>query len=541
MTTPPTDAPGAPSGAGPLRAIVSGLGWNSLAQIVGVLVNLGLTPFLLEHLGLAPYGVVALVSSFRGLLSNLDGGLGPCATRYFAVFAGAKDRQRTSSLLLTMWIMTLLVVGVVAGIVALVAPALTVVVHAGPHLRQEAATLVRGFMPLLVFSALRLMLTRIVTAEHRWAYLNVSQSLGWLVYAGLAVALIELGQGVMAMLWAAVGMEAVAFVASWAGALPFLSLRGMRPMPWPEVRDLIRYASRVQIAEVASSFNIEIDALVVGLVLPVRFVGLYTIGSNFSTQLLNLPMNAVAPIGVALSRRFGEHGRQATIDEFGRLQRVWVRAVAAFALIGAASAVVAIPAWLGPQARPAGFVAAILLVGQAIQMLSRVMDALGKAADMPGLESAYLSVGMVINLALTIPLALTIGMLGVPIGTAVGQVVSTLYFLRIARRRLHPDLRSFFADVPKLAVAASVAATALLEIPASRLAPRGAAGLVCCALPATAGLALYAAMALDVPALRRSLSRDGMARLLGRRPGGLAEAPALEQATAAGSVSEAEA
>jgi O-antigen/teichoic acid export membrane protein len=485
-------SPAKPDQGGRGSAILRGLSWNTTSQVISVLVYLGLTPFLLHRLGLAAYGTFTLVSTFWGLLSNLDGGLGPCATRYFAVFAGMKDRQATSQLLITMSVMTILVVGAVAGTGAAIAPQIAVLLHAGAHLRHEAVLLIRLLMPLLVFSAFRLLITRVIMAEHRWVYYNLASTASLLAYAGVAFVLVERGGGLIGLYWASVARETVMFLTSVIGARRYLSLTAMRLMPWSRVWELLNYASRVQVAEVASSLNFEVTALLVAFLFPVGDVGLYGIGVNFSSQVGALPMNAISPIAVTLSRAFGRDGLAGALAEFVRIQRVWVRAVGAYCLIGAASAIAAIPRWLGPKEQLAGFVAAILLIGQGVEILSEVMANLGKAVNRPGLESRYLSVGVVVGVALTVPLALSIGVLGVPIGTAVGSVVSTLYFLRIARRGIAPGLRSFFADVPFLAVGMSVLVTALLELPVYRLAPSGPAGLVACGVPALAGLLSYA-------------------------------------------------
>lgn len=516
-------APPEPSGRapGPRTAIFSGLSWNTAAQLALVLINLGLTPFLLERLGVDRYGLFALLASFRGLLSNLDGGLGPTATRYFAVYAGADDRRATASLLLTMSLLVTAVVGSVAAVVAIFAPDIALLMHGAPGLHESATMLLRDFMPLLLVAALRNVLQRVMSAGHRWAYLNVSQIAGTAIYAVLAVVLVAEGYGLIGLLWACVGQEAVLVITSLFDSRRFVGLRDFRLLPWKETRRLIHYASRVQVAAIASSFNIEIDALIVGAIFPLRYVAFYSIGSNFATQLLGVPMNAVAPIGVTLSRTYGRAGLSGTLGQFAGIQRTWVRTVAALPLVGAASAYFGIYRWLGSGERLAGLVAVILLVGRGASLWSQVMDALGKSVERPGLESRYLGLGMVINLVITVPLALTIGMLGVPLGTAIAELVSRLYFVRIARRDLGADLRSFLAEVPKLAVLAAVGVTALLELPAFRFAPHGPAGLIICAVPAVVGLAVYAVLVLNsgrsILATVRHLVRGGAHRRRGWR------------------------
>jgi len=491
---PPAGATGAPEpieGRGPIGQILSGLGWNTGGQVVNVAISLGLTPFLLERLGVDRYGLFSLLSSFRGFLSNLDGGLGPAAMRFFAIKAGAGDRRGTSSLLLTMLCLLTVVTGAMALVAWILAPELVTLIHTSPTLRHSAVHLLRLFLPLGVVAALQQAVTRIISAEHRWGYLGAMGLVAGLVYAGLAALLVEQGYGLLGLFWASLGAQAVLLVGSVLGARRQLVLSAFRLMPRAEVRELLRYSRRVQIAAVASSFNYEIDSLLVALLFPVRFVAYYSIGTNFSNQLIALPTNAITPIGVALSRTFGRSTLKETVDEFTRLQRLWVRSVAAFPLIGAATAYFAIDRWLGHADHLAGVVAAILLIGQTTSLLGLVMDNFGKSVNRPDLESRYLGVGVAVNLAVTIPLALTIGMLGVPAGTAIGMVISSAYFLHIARRELSPDLRSFVADIPKVALGLSVCVTLLLELPAFAIAPTGVLGLLVCAVPAGVGLGVY--------------------------------------------------
>ena len=313
---------------GKLAKILSGLSWNTGGQVATVVLNLVLTPFLLLHLGVSRYGLYALLSSLRGLLSNLDGGLGPTASRYFAVLAGSRDRKATSSLLMSVSLMIALVVGTLAALVAILAPHITVFLHASAALHREAVVLLRAFMPLLFVAALRGLFQRILGAKHRWAYLNIAGTVSTLAYVLLALLFVGQGHGLIGLFWANAGQEAVLLLASVVGCRRFLRLRECRFLPWSEIRDIVRYASRVQVAAVASSFNFEIDSLLVGLIFPVRYVAFYNIGANFSNQLVSLPMNAVSPIAVTLSRTYGRGGLTATLVEFVDIQRAWVRSLA---------------------------------------------------------------------------------------------------------------------------------------------------------------------------------------------------------------------
>lgn len=505
-----------PEGArrvGRVGQVLSGLAWNSAGQIATLAINVGLTPFILHRLGSSRYGLFALVSTLTGLASNLDGGLGPAASRFFAIRVGAGDHEGQSSLLVTLLCLLTLVTGAVAALGILAAPAITSVFDMAPALRSQATTILRLFLVLGVVSALQQAFGNLLRAEHRWGLVAGIGIAAAITNAALVVVLLDRGTGLVGMFWAAVGAQLVAFVGVGLAVGRRLAWEGLRFLPRAEVKELIHYSTRVQAAAVASSFTNEANALLLGVLFPVRYVAYYSIGSNFATQLVTLPTNAIAPIGVTLSRTFGASSLRATVEEFTRLQRLWVRSVAAVPFIGAASAYFAIDRWLGSGDRLAGAVAAILLVGQAVALLSLVMDSVVKAVNHPEIESRYLAVGAAVKVAVALALAVSVGMLGVPIGTGVGAVVSVAYFLRLTRRRLRMDLRSFLPEVPKAALAVSVVVTLLLELPAFLLAPNGVGGLVVCAVPAAIGLGVYALVVGDVRApLRALVARASVAR-----------------------------
>jgi len=489
--SPSQDNPGAPNSRDSLTSIVSGLSWSTGAQIANVLLFLGLTPFLLTRLGAGRYGLFALVNSFVGLVSNIDGGLGTSASRYFSVHVGSSDREASSRLLFTVSCLMTVVVGVVVLALSLVAPVITPHLHAPRSLAASALLLVRAFMILLLVASLRGVAQSLIGAHRRWAFLTITGLVSQTSYVAAAALLVAGGYGLVGLIWATALREGLLLVFTVLGVRKMVGIGSMRLMKWSELKEFLFYSFRVQVAAIAALVNFELDAVIVGAFLPVRYVAYYVVGANFALQLRSLPLNAMGPIAVNLSRTFGRGGYRASLDEFIVFQRLWVRTSAAFALLGASSAYFALGRWLGPADRLAGVVAAVLLIGHSVNMLTGVLSSFTNSVSRPDLEARYGIVGMIVNVGLTVPLTLVLGVLGVAAGTAIGEIVGSIYFLRIAHRRLDPDIRSFFADIPLTWVLASVALTLLLEIPAYSIAPRGILGLLVCAVPAALGLVLY--------------------------------------------------
>ncbi len=341
--------------------------------------------------------------------------------RYFSVYAGAGDRRATSSLLLTISGLLALVVGVVTGLVAIFAPHLVVVLHTSASLHRSAAMLLRYFMVLLFIATLRGVLQRIISAEHRWAYLNISQTAAVLMYAGLAVLFVRQGHGLVGLLWASAGQESVLVVLSVVGTYRHIDLKQCRWMSWSEIRAILHYTARVPGGGDHQFFQFRDRCpLSSASCFQIRDVGFYSM-VRLLGPIGGSPDECSCSDSGDVSRTYGSSGLGGAIKEFTHLQRVWVRAIGCYSLVGAVSAYFAITRWLGPREHLAAAVPSILLVGQTTGLLSRVMDEFVKAINRPGLESRYLGVGTLVNVAFTIPLAFAIGMLGVPIGTALGE------------------------------------------------------------------------------------------------------------------------
>ena len=503
------------------KSIFSGLSWNSIGQLTSVAVGIVLTPFLVLRLGLDRYGLFALVSSVIGVLSNLDGGFGASTLRFFSVHVGGGERGAESRLLVTASLLLAVGAGALGAVVGVLAPSIVVHFHAPHQLYGQAALILRLLVPVVVVSMWSDLLQALLAAHNRWRTLGLINIGGQLFYAALAFSLVGAGYGMIGLVCAFAGGQLIASVASLLTALRFVDLSSCRLMSWRETCRFWSYASKIQVALIASEFNVEFPPLIIGLLLPIRFVALYAIGANFALQLRTIPTNALEPIQVSLSQTFGRAGLQPTLDQHRSIQKVWTRTVTAVPLVGAALAWFAISRWLGANVAMAGAVAAILLVGHASWLLTSPLNPLDSSVGRPDIERDDVILSACLTAALAVVLALVFGVLGVATAVALAEVLGSVWFLRASRRRISPHLQSCFAGVPWLAVACSALLGALLELPAYWISPAGPAGLLVCAIPAIPALGCYAVMveprlALSLAVLARR--REGRAEIPFRRP-----------------------
>jgi O-antigen/teichoic acid export membrane protein len=502
---PSTDATSTKSLMQPKR-LLAGLGWNVVGQLLVVGISLGLTPFLLHHLGATQYGIFALASTFRGLLSNMDGGLGPAGYRYFPVYVGRGNVAITTSFLLTMLTLVAIIVGAETTTIILFAPAVVRVFAHGSGLAghsHETVQLIRDLMPALFVAAIRTPIQRLVMAHHRWAFLNYTQIMAVVVYAATAVGVSFATPGLQCLIWATYAQEAILLItAAWA-CRRYISLKRLRWLPISEVRQILRFARRVQIAALASSFNYELDALLVGFLFPVRYVAYYSIGANFSQQVINMPINGLNPMMQDIGHSYGSSGKEGVLRSFPDSQRIWVTALGIFPVAAALIGWFGIPVWLGPGSQIAAATAALLVIGYAPLLFNSIVDVTAKVMGMPEIESWYLGIGVAVNVACTVPLALRIGVIGVPLGTAIGEVISLFVCIYLARKKIGKEITPFFRDINYVPVLVAIAVAGACEWSLRGSLPVGGIGFVLSGLLTLPAFLIYYGWVYREPLLQR--------------------------------------
>ncbi len=484
--------PGRPNG--PLRTIVNGGAWNTFGQIVPILINIALTPYVIHGFGTARFGVYLVVVSITTFLSSFDGGIGASAGRYFAVYAGTGDRLAATRLLTTL-----------SGIVAVLGGLLVAVLVAGSHLvlsvfdvtgplAEEATFLFRVLGAIVGFSLLRNLFVAQLRAHHRYALPNLTNLLAYVVYAlGLYLSVrLELGLRGMALTFAAQSLlSAVVLVPA---SFRYLDRRGIGLLGWAETTSFLRFSLRVQSVGLSNLVSSQIDTYVVGAFLGVRQVTYYSAGSNFAFQLRSVPINAIAPIATIISRAYGAGGDEQALREFIPLQRLWVRAVAGWSAAGLGAAYFGVTAWLGPDFSTSGTVAVILVLSNAVNLWTANLTVLLQSTYRAGLELRYSLAETIGNIALTIPLVALFGLYGTVAASGIAQVAGSLYLLRLVRRRWTREIPSFVREVPVLATLLTVGVTVALELLARPVVPSGALGLLVCGALAVPGIGLYAVL-----------------------------------------------
>lgn len=462
------------------QALAGRIGWNTISQSTPLIASVCLTPFVVAHLGLAGYGVWALVMSAVTILRSLDAGIGQGVARYVALRVGKADESGAARMAwLGLAAMAALSGPLLAGL-WLAAPLLTHLSVFKSMGDPRALSVIHHGGVLVVLALVANVPTGVLQGHGRFRATAAAALAGQVVNAVLVVAVLARGGGLVTLLLANAGGAGCGLLFSLALCSRHLA-RAARSGSLADARELWAYGWRIQLTGASSLVNLEADALIVACFLPARFVGYYALGATIAGALREAPIWSLAPMYAALAQAAGR-SRNEALSLFHLLQETWFDVVAIY--VGAT--LVAAPAmaliWVPTPGGVSAAVAVLLVVGNSVNLYTGMASGLVRALGRPGLETRYVVLVTTVNVALTVPLTMAFGIYGVVGGTAAGQVLGSLAFVAIMRRNVGVRTLPRWGGGRLKGTAMACVAVAILEAALLATGVHGAPGLVLAAL-----------------------------------------------------------
>lgn len=475
--------------------VFRGSAYGTAVQAASALTNVALTPYIIVRLGVPAFGVVVVATAYLAFLSVANNGLLTATARYAAVSQADPDRTAMprffASALLSVLALSLLFAGLVYGL----APLLLSVVDAPAQLTTDGVFLLRVLGALAILSLPAGLLTAVLSAQGRFRATALSAVAGQAAYVGVMVYALQVTPTLRSYALALVARQAVVLLCVlWPSRATLGRATLRRRMASAQLRGYLRFAGQLTFVQVLGSVDQSADAVVIGSFVGTRATAQYGAGNTLATQLRSLPLNALGPVAISLSRAYGSGGLASLRQKYEQLERLWVVAVAGYSAAVIGSAYFGVLAWLGPEFRDAAVYAALLAAADTVNLWTGVLTAYLGALGRSDIEVRYGLLSGLVNVALTLPLVV-FGPLGVVLGTVAGEVVGSLLLVRIARRRLGAGaVQNFLRWVPVVPFLLTIALVFALEWALSGALPQGPVGLLACAGPACVGLLLYAAL-----------------------------------------------
>ncbi|MGB0713802.1 MAG: oligosaccharide flippase family protein [Gammaproteobacteria bacterium] len=272
-----------------------------LKFLINIVVVFFMTPYIVSMVGIDDFGLWTLIFAVIGIFGLMDMGFATAGVKYVAETFGSEDHDRRNHILGTLFTVYSGIGLVCMGVVAITAGPAGGWFDLEPGQQGDFAQLVWLLGIALALSFPASVFKSALTGAGRMDLVNGIGLLLIIVQAGLTIALLEAGWGLMALaIAAAVNLlgQSVLLIPFTYRLIPRFSIApgGFRR---DMVKDLLSFSMYAFIANVAVLIILRIDPVVIKLFLPLSAVAIYAIASRVSeyTYLLNKQFsNALMPL-----------------------------------------------------------------------------------------------------------------------------------------------------------------------------------------------------------------------------------------------------
>jgi O-antigen/teichoic acid export membrane protein len=421
------------------------LGRNILANIGSVVAFIASAavsvPLILDELGLAAYGVWTIALTLLTFITTAEAGLGPSVQRFVAVARGEADVEEVRRLAWTTLALYLTAGALCVALAVLGASLLVSAFDTPAEMRADAEAMYRAMGGVIALALVVAGLGNVQQGLERFVPFATAAGVSALAYLGALGGFLAAGEGLVGLAYAAGVQQAVMIVLRCWNLRDVLL--GGRPALVRRARagEVVSFAARLQVTVLAVLVNSQTDKLVVGAVAPATTVGQLGIGAQVAESGRHVIAGAFSPITSRLSTLHGEERRgEAARGLFGRLNRLWISGLVGVTAVGVASIYPLIAGWLGAGHGEAALLGAFLVIAYGAGLLPATSVAYLRAVGKPGLEARLGIMTIVLNVALTIPLGIAVGAVGVVAATMAAHVGGAAWFLLELRQRLPAEL-----------------------------------------------------------------------------------------------------
>ena len=462
--------PPSPSGSRVMR----NMGFTLASIGIPLLSAFLVMPSLARHLGAARFGLLGLTWALLEYFSLFDVGLGRATTKFVAERIGSRAAELPQLVLVSMT--SQLVLGGIAGLILAVLSPLLVghVLVVPPDMVAETSASFQLLSLMLPFVLLSIGLRGVLEAAQRFdvsAAIRTPSSAATFLIPAIAAPLGVRLPGILLLLLVARLVTCVALIFGVRHALAGVSW-SLR-IRWRLPRELVSFGGWIAVSNVVSPVLVYLDRFVLGAVLGLGAVGLYTPAYELSVRLLIIPgslLTAMFPMVSAASGREQSEG--------ARLARIFALSVRNLLLLLAPAVVLLsvfapdiLRLWLGHDfAEKSAVALRLLAIGVMINGLSHVPCGYLQASGRPDIPAKFHLLELAIHLPLIWALVRQMGITGAALAWTIRVALDgTLLFVASDRVLGMPLAHALHTRVVRVVAALTALVVATIAIAEARL------------------------------------------------------------------------
>lgn len=412
-----------------------------------LLVGLLYTPLVLHYLGQSQYGIYSLVISFTGYLTIFDAGVSAAYVRFYVQTKETEPERANglNGLFLTIFII-LAVIGVCAGLtITRFVPQLF-----GDKILPEEYQLVRQCFRLLTaltgVTVVNSCFNSMVVANERFIFGKSLNCILTIIAPIATVPLLLNGFACSAILAVRLAVSAAGLAVNiWYCIIILKTKFVFERQSRRFIRLLCSFTGILFLASVSEQINWQIDKFILARTHGTAQISVYSVGTTFNTVYTQIG-SAVSGVFIAqVNRLVSRDDHTGLNDLFVRTSRINMY-VCCFIMLGYTFfGKVFITRWAGAGYADSFLVGWLLMMPLTLSMTLGLRSAIGQAKNLHHILIRINIILCILNLLISIPLAMKWGALGSAFGTFLSEALIRCVVLPLYTwKTLKMDMRRTF-------------------------------------------------------------------------------------------------
>lgn len=436
---------------------------NSLFSVAGFIVTFPililLTPYMLEVLGKARFGIWALAAVVTSYAQLSDIGMTTALVKFVAEYWVKKDIEKTSRIVSTAFFSFAIVGGLVAGSILLLRnPIVVSLLKVPPEFQSEALFVISGIVVIFYFNLLFSVYNSVLLGIQRMDVTNVIMVVSKVLRALGMWAFLAAGLGLKGLIWNGAIFSALTIMANVFCTKMLVA--GLKANPFwfsfSALKGIVCYSANIFAAKLTGLAQDPINKIIIAAYLSLPFVAFYEVGGRVVLMVRQVFQIALSPLLPASSELDSVHNKKELEKIYFALSRMlYLFAVPIFLLV-IVLAEPFIQIWLGNGYEWAARAIQFLLIGNLFSLLVTPQYVILQGIGRPQINTIAHAISTGINVVLAIILVHHIGFYGVLVGVVVALIISSIYIDILFRRIIGINLRVYLQQVSPVSIIACI-------------------------------------------------------------------------------------
>lgn len=422
---------------------------------ISLVIGLIYTPLLIRFLGNSEYGIYTLAMSLISYLSILDLGFGNALVRYTARNRAQGKEEKN---LIGMFLLFYSAIAVAVVIIGIIMSQNMENFFATSFTGTEAETLRLIFNILLINTVIAFpasVFSSVIRSHERFIFSNLINLLQNLINHGIMIWFLLIGFKSVALAWVSLISTAFVAIINFYYCMVKLKVKiGFEKFDSAFYKEIFVYSAFIFVNIIVDQLYASTDKIILGKVCGSVAVAVYGVGVTFQqyyTQFSTAVSGVFLPYITKLSmQKNAIQEMSAVFLRIGRIQLMLLSLiVVGFAVYGQNF----VQLWAGSEYMEAYYIALLIMVPSLIPLSQNIGISILQALNKHKIRSVMYLCIAILNVGLSIPLAVKYGGIGAAIGTAVGNILGQILFMNwFYWKRIGIDIPTYWRSLVSLIV-----------------------------------------------------------------------------------------